>query len=283
MYGYLLAILTGIFFGLQGTYGKVISAKYSARFATWATFTFSLPFVLVFLWYSGIPPIVWKDFLPATLVSFIINIFAWNLFYRALKSSSLSNTMPFTAFTPLFLIPVAFLWLGEIPDIKGIAGILFIILGAYGIHLQSRNLLEPFINLFKDKGSRLMLLVALIWSVSATAEKVAVLSSSQFFYGSVILLLLSLAYFPLILKERKEVALGKNLPNLFLLGLISGLLMVFQFTALKYLYASYVIAFKRSGIIVSVFLGVILFKEKNALKNIISSILMIVGVFLILI
>ena len=106
MYGYLLAILTGIFFGLQGTYGKVISAKYSARFATWATFTFSLPFVLVFLWYSGIPPIVWKDFLPATLVSFIINIFAWNLFYRALKVSPLSNTMPFTAFTPLFLIPV---------------------------------------------------------------------------------------------------------------------------------------------------------------------------------
>jgi uncharacterized membrane protein len=126
-------------------------------------------------------------------------------------------------------------------------------------------------------------LVALIWSVSATAEKVAVLSSSQFFYGSVILFLLSLAYFPLILKESKKVALGKNLPNLFLLGLISGLLMVFQFTALKYLYASYVIAFKRSGIIVSVFLGVILFKEKNALKNIISTILMIVGVFLILI
>jgi len=283
MYGYLLAILTGIFFGLQGTYGKFISAKYSARFATWATFTFSLPFVLIFLWYAGIPQIVWKDFIPATLVSFIINIFAWYLFYQALKVSALSNTMPFTAFTPLFLIPVAFLWLGEIPNLKGIAGILLIIAGAYGIHLQSRNLLAPFINLFKDKGSRLMLFVALIWSVSATAEKVAVLSSSQFFYGTVILLLLSLAYFPLILKERKTVAIGKNLPNLFLLGLISGLLMVFQFTALKYLYASYVIAFKRSGIIVSVFLGVILFKEKNALKNIISTVLMILGVFLILI
>ena len=283
MYGYLLAIFTGIFFGLQGTYGKVISAKYSARFATWATFTFSLPFVLIFLWYAGIPTIVWRDFIPATLVSFVINIFAWNLFYRALKVSPLSNTMPFTAFTPLFLIPVVFVWLGEIPNLKGIAGILFIIAGAYGIHLQNRNLLAPFINLFKDKGSRLMLFVALIWSVSATAEKVAVLSSSQFFYGTIILLLLSLAYFPLILKERKTVAIGKNLPNLFLLGLISGLLMVFQFTALKYLYASYVIAFKRSGIIVSVFLGVILFKEKNALKNIISTVLMVLGVFLILI
>ena len=283
MYGYLLAVLTGIFFGLQGTYGKVVSAKYSPLFATWATFTFSLPLILVLLCYAGLPQIIWKDFIPAALVSFAINLFAWNLFYRALKISPLSNTMPFTAFTPLFLIPVALLWLGELPNIKGIAGILFIIAGAYGIHLQNKNLRAPFINLFKDKGSRLMLLVSLMWSVSATAEKVAVLSSSQYFYGLVILLSLSLAYLPLIMKERKKIPLRRNVSSLLLLGLISGLLLIFQFTALKYLYASYVIAFKRSGVIVSVFLGVIFFAEKNALKNIISTVLMVIGVFLILI
>ena len=283
MYGYLLAVLTGIFFGLQGTYGKVVSAKYSPLFATWATFTFSIPLILVFLWYAGLPQIIWKDFIPAALVSFAINLFAWNLFYRALKTSSLSNTMPFTAFTPLFLIPVALFWLGELPNVKGIIGILFIIVGAYGIHLQNKNLLVPFMNFFRDKGSRLMLLVSLMWSISATAEKVAVLSSSQYFYGLVILLSLSLAYLPLIMKERKKIPLKGNLSSLFLLGLISGLLLIFQFTALKYLYASYVIAFKRSGVIVSVFLGVIFFAEKNALKNIISTILMVIGVFLILI
>ena len=283
MYGYLLAVLTGIFFGLQGTYGKVVSAKYSPLFATWATFTFSIPLILVFLWYAGLPQIIWKDFIPAALVSFAINLFAWNLFYRALKTSSLSNTMPFTAFTPLFLIPVALFWLGELPNVKGIIGILFIIVGAYGIHLQNKNLLVPFMNFFRDKGSRLMLLVSLMWSISATAEKVAVLSSSQYFYGLVILLSLSLAYLPLIMKERKKIPLKGNLSSLFLLGLISGLLLIFQFTALKYLYASYVIAFKRSGVIVSVFLGVIFFAEKNVLKNIISTILMVIGVFLILI
>ena len=283
MYGYLLAVLTGIFFGLQGTYGKVVSAKYSPLFATWATFTFSIPLVLVFLWYAGLPQIIWKDFIPAALVSFAINLFAWNLFYRALKTSSLSNTMPFTAFTPLFLIPVALFWLGELPNVKGIAGILFIIAGAYGIHLQNKNLLAPFMNFFRDKGSRLMLLVSLMWSISATAEKVAVLSSSQYFYGLVILLSLSLAYLPLIMKERKKIPLRRNVSSLLLLGLISGLLLIFQFTALKYLYASYVIAFKRSGVIVSVFLGVIFFAEQNALKNIISTVLMVIGVFLILI
>jgi drug/metabolite transporter (DMT)-like permease len=283
MYGYLLAVLTGIFFGLQGTYGKVVSAKYSPLFATWATFTFSIPLILVFLWYAGLPQIIWKDFIPAALVSFAINLFAWNLFYRALKTSSLSNTMPFTAFTPLFLIPVALFWLGELPNVKGIAGILFIIAGAYGIHLQNKNLLAPFMNFFRDKGSRLMLLVSLMWSISATAEKVAVLSSSQYFYGLVILLSLSLAYLPLIMKERKKIPLRRNVSSLLLLGLISGLLLIFQFTALKYLYASYVIAFKRSGVIVSVFLGVIFFAEQNALKNIISTVLMVIGVFLILI
>ena len=85
------------------------------------------------------------------------------------------------------------------------------------------------------------------------------------------------------MKERKKIPLRRNVSSLLLLGLISGLLLIFQFTALKYLYASYVIAFKRSGVIVSVFLGVIFFAEKNALKNIISTVLMVIGVFLILI
>lgn len=282
MYGYFFALLTALFFGLQGTYGKTISAKYSPAFATWATFTFSLPLLALLLVFTGIPNVDWQNFIPAALTSFLINLVAWNLFYRALKSSPLSNTIPFTAFTPLFLIPVAFIWLGEIPGIKGLIGILFIIAGAYGIHLRSANIFVPFLSLFRDKGTRLMLIVSLIWSISATAEKVAVLSSSQIFYAVVIEVLLSLAYFPIIMKDRKKVKLKSNFAGLFLLGLISGLVAVFQFTALKYLYVSYVIAFKRSGVIISVFLGVLLFKEKNALKNIISTVLMVIGVFLIL-
>jgi uncharacterized membrane protein len=57
-------------------------------------------------------------------------------------------------------------------------------------------------------------------------------------------------------------------------------LTIFQFTALKHALVSYVIAFKRSGVVVSVILGALLFGEKSLLKNLICTALMIVGMFL---
>ena len=282
--GYLFAILTGIFFGLQGTYSKILTERIPTALLTWGIFTFTLPYLLLLLIIDGIPPIVWGDFLWSTGVSFFVNVLAWNLFFRALQKASLAHTMPFTAFTPLFLIPVAFILLGELPDGKGVLGILLIISGGYGIHLRSGNLFEPFKNLVSNKGTRLMLIVALIWSISATVEKVAVLSSSQVFYGSIIQALLSLAYLPYLLRGRKEKTeiIRQNLSGLFLLGLISGLLVFFQFTALKYMLVSYVIAFKRAGVVVSVLLGIILFREKNPFKNLFCTALMVGGVFLLM-
>jgi len=282
--GYLFAILTGIFFGLQGTYSKILTQKIPTALLTWGIFTFTLPYLFFLLLMDGIPTVVWSDFLWSTGVSFLVNVLAWNLFFRALRESSLAHTMPFTAFTPLFLIPVAFVLLGELPDGKGLVGILLIISGGYGIHLQSGNLFEPFKNLVSNKGTRLMLIVALIWSISATVEKVAVLSSSQVFYGTIIHALLSLAYLPYLLRDRKQKVgvIKQNIGGLFILGFISGFLVLFQFTALKYMLVSYVIAFKRAGVMVSVLLGIMLFREKSPLKNLFCTIVMVGGVFLLM-
>jgi hypothetical protein len=98
--GYLFAILTGFFFGLQGTYGKWVANKFPAAFLTWASFAFAMPIVLVLFFVDGIPPIAWFDFAWSASASFILNLVAWNLFFRALSISPLYLTMPFSAFTP---------------------------------------------------------------------------------------------------------------------------------------------------------------------------------------
>lgn len=284
MVGYIFAILTCIFFGLQGTYGKVLTKQFHSAIITWAMFSFSLPFLLIFLIVSGIPRIDIFTFGWATLTSFLINVIAFNLFFKALSLSSLSLTMPFTAFTPLFLIPVAYTILGELPDLKGSSGIALIILGAYGLHADSGNLLQPFRNFFLNKGTRYMLIVALLWSVSATVEKAAVLSSSPEFYGVVIYSLLSAAYLPYIYFYHREATknIPGNLMKISLLGIITGVMILFQFTSYEYLLASYVIAFKRAGVIVSVLLSYLLFKEERIFKNLIFTALMVAGVILIM-
>ncbi|GAB4363426.1 MAG: hypothetical protein Kow0042_01320 [Calditrichia bacterium] len=282
--GYLFAVLTGVFFGIQGVYGKILTRKLSPAILAWGSFTFTIPYLLIVVMAEGIPPIHWSSFLWATFTSFSINLFAWLLFFQALEAADLAHTMPFTSFTTLFLIPVAFVLLRELPDQTGVAGILLVFLGGYGIHLKKMNLFEPLKNIFHNKGTRLMLMVALMWSVSATVEKVAVLSSSQAFYGVTINTLLALAYTPLVIwKQRDQFAKVRfNLIPLFILGSISGLLILAQFTALKLLLVSYVIAFKRAGVIISVFLGMILFKERNPLQNLFFTFLMVIGVFLIM-
>ncbi len=282
--GYVFAILTGIFFGLQGTYSKILTNKVPTILLTWGIFTFTLPFVFFLLVFVGIPDIAWNEFIPAAIVSFVVNLLAWYLFFRALNESTLAHTMPFTAFTPVFLIPVAYLLLGEIPSQSGIGGIILIVAGAYGIHIKSKDVFAPFKRLVKDKGTFFMLIVSFIWGISATVEKVAVLSSSQVFYACIINLMLSLAYLPYLLwnRSQKIKTVRENFKGLVILGLISGLMYIFQFTALKYLLVSYVIGFKRAGIIVSVILGIIIFKEENPLKNLFSTLLMVAGVFLLL-
>ncbi len=284
MNGYFFAILTGLFFGLQGAIGKSLTGKISPLVVTWGSFTFSFPCLFVYLLFEGFPHIVWPDFLLGTLISFAINSFAWYLFFKALEMSTLSYTMPFIAFTPVFLIPVAFFWLHEIPDFRGLTGVILIFAGGYGIHLEGKNIIAPLKNIFRSRGTRTMLLVAFLWSISATAEKVAVVSSSQALYGSVITFLLGILYYPIVFygKNRRQTAVRNHLFPLMLIGLVGGLTLLFQFTALKSMLVSYVIGFKRAGVIVSVLLGIILFNEKDAFRKIISTLIMITGLFLIL-
>ncbi|NOX37490.1 MAG: DMT family transporter [Calditrichaeota bacterium] len=282
--GYLLAVLTGICFGIQGVYAKWISRDIPAIFLAWITFAFTVPFLGILVISSGIPEIQWQPFLLATLTSFCVNVIAWYLFFRALQLSPIYLTMPFTALTPLFLIPVSFLLLGEFPNVQGGLGVGCIILGAYGLHLRSGDLVEPIRALFREKGTRLMMIVALIWSISATVEKVAVLNSSPVFYGLVIHLLLAVAYLPLIVWRHGERlrALQRDWKKFSGMGLISAAVVVFQFTALQYLLVSYVIAFKRAGILISVLLGYVVFREAGVLRNLVFSALMVAGATLIM-
>jgi uncharacterized membrane protein len=57
---------------------------------------------------------------------------------------------------------------------------------------------------------------------------------------------------------------------------------IVQFLALQSLEVSYVIAFKRAGVIVSVVLGYFFFAENKIAKNLLSTLSIIAGVVLIL-
>ena len=98
------------------------------------------------------------------------------LYMQALRVCHLSLCVPFLAFTPVFLIFTGWLVLGERLSRWGIASTVLIALGSYILVLGAdgnakTGLLGPLKALAQERGARLMLLAAAIYSLSAALYK----------------------------------------------------------------------------------------------------------------
>ncbi len=278
-----LSIVTAITFALSSSYAKTLSDRAHTYVLTWAMMTLSLPWTAVVLWYEGVPDIEGR-FLFAAMVSVVTNLVAVTMQVKALTISPLSLTVPFLAFTPLFMLLTGWLVLGEAPDARGLTGILLIVAGAYAINLDKirGGILGPIRAIATEPGSRLMLIVAFIWSISAAYDKVATVASSPAFYASFFSVAYGLLYAPLlVIGLRKRPLSPGTAPRLFLLGFVFAVMILSQMTAIQMTIANYVIAIKRAGMVVGVLLGYYVFKERNLRFRIIGATLMSAGVVVI--
>src|ERR1039458_8961208 len=111
----------------------------------------------------------------------LITIVMW-LYFRALQISPLSMCIPFLAFTPVFLIPSTYIILGQKPEPIKLLGVLLIVAGSLAMHRQlfAVGWLAPVKAVLEYKGSRYMLIVALIFSVTNPLDAKLVKMSDVF-------------------------------------------------------------------------------------------------------
>jgi drug/metabolite transporter (DMT)-like permease len=278
-----LAVVTAVAFAFSGSYAKALSRRVHVYVIAWAMMTLALPWAAVLLLREGMPA-VQPGFYRAALLSVVLNMVSVTLEVKALSLSPLSLTVPFLAFTPLFMLATGFVVLGETPDAKGILGIVLVAAGAYAINLEKvrGGLLGPIKAVAKEPGSRIMLLVALLWSVSAVYDKVAVVASSPAFYTVFFSAAFGVLYAPALVHGLRKNPVGwPMVPRLFLIGTICAVMILSQFAAVRLALASYVIAVKRSGMLLSVVLGRVLFQEKSLAVRLFGAALMIAGVVII--
>jgi uncharacterized membrane protein len=107
-----------------------------------------------------------------TLNVVMITAVMW-LYFRALQISPMSMCIPFLSFTPVFLIPTGFIILGEVPAPLKALGVALIVVGSLVMHrrLFAEGLLAPAKAVLRDKGSRYMLLVSLIFAITNPLDK----------------------------------------------------------------------------------------------------------------
>lgn len=270
---------------------KVIASKRSLKLSgideyvvAWSLRIFALPFLLPLLLFVDMPAIG-NAFLIALSAGGLLNVAATILYMRAIKLSDISVAYPMITFTPLFMLITSPLILSEFPSISGIIGILLIVFGSYVLNMGERGngVLSPFRSLLKEKGPRLMLLVAFIWSITANIDKVGVLNSNPLFWIISVNLFVSSVMFPIAyLKIGRDAArIPRNVKALIPIGLFSALLLIFQMTAITMTLAAYVISVKRTSAIISVILGAVVFKERNLRGRLAGAVMMVLGVLFI--
>lgn len=282
----LLAAGTAVFYALHGAWSKRVSTRAGPLVAGWALFLFALPLLALYLRLTGVPEVA-PRFWTVASVNSVLNLGAILLFFSALRAGDLGVTYPLLALTPLFVIPVEWILLDELPGLWGAVGIVLVVLGIYLLHFgeRHRGLLAPIRALVAGAGARRTLGVALIWSVSGTLDRVAVLESSPAFYGVVLAGAVSVLFLPVLAWDagREGEGPGARLasagaPTLVVHGLLFAAMFVLQMEALDRALASYVLSIKRSGAILAVLLGALAFHEEGLRYRLLGTVVTLTGV-----
>jgi drug/metabolite transporter (DMT)-like permease len=206
---------------------------------------------------------------------------------RAIQISPLSLTLPYLAFTPIFAIIPGYLFLRELPNAWGGAGILLTVLGSFVLNLNPHeaNAGIRSAHITREPGSLLMLFVAFLFGFAVVLGKVAIVHSSVMFFT---VLFFAVLNFSMVLFL--WIAGMVNLKTFFekpAKGLTAGVLLflhaVFHGWAVSLTKVVYMISVKRLSILIGVLLGGVFFEEKNIPIRTAGTLLMLAGAVIIMI
>lgn len=281
---FLLAIGTALFFGLNTLPAKRLTDRgWNESSVAWGNFAVRTLFLLV-------PALLWgkwefrSGFFSNFSYGIVGNFFAFTLYYRALRKSDISIVMPLVSLSPLFMLVTSRVMLGEVPNRWGYLAIILIVIGAYvlGCSKDRSSLTAPLRALWRDAGARTALGVSIIWSVTSNLDKRCVLASDPFTYLLLFGMTMTVLHLPVVfLRDRGRSYRDRSAGgDLILLGALDAAMVTCQMSALIYLPAPYVIAIKRSGLLVGILVG-FLRGEREMKWRISGGILVLIGVVMI--
>ena len=279
------ALLSALFDSLKDIASKKSLKDVEPEVAALANTLFAVPVVLVALLIFE-KPIFDKTFWIIMSVSSIILSVSFILYMKSLKSTDVSLAIPFTAVSPAFMLVITPLLIGESTTKTGSFGVLLIVLGAYLINANknSGSVLEPIRAVIHDKGVLLMLIVAFLWSITATLDRVILRHASPLFYMTFYYLLISvLLSINAFYKCKKPIfaQIRKNIKPLASIGIFFAIGQIAYIYAYTLTFAAYVVAVKRTNALFSVVLGAIFFKEKNLRGRLLGAAFIVLGVAII--
>ena len=277
---YLISLISGFFFATADAFSKKESMRTHAIVLAWVREAYALPFLLPLLLLIEIPQLD-RTFWVAIALCVVMDLVTTILYMRAIQIAPLSLTIPYLGLTPIFLLIIPTLVLGETLSIIGIAGVILISLGIYVLQLDRAKygLFEPWLAIFKNRGSLYMFIIACSYAVTSTLAKLAIQHSSPIFMAVIYFVLLSIGFTPFVLIVSK----GKFKPfvqqpySYIKIGLAMAIMIITHFTAINMIQVAYMISIKRTSLLFAIFYGLWWFKEGNMRDRITGGIIIIAG------
>lgn len=241
---------------------------------------------LFMLMTEGIP-LLGPDFGLALLVGGGLNILAFTLYARAIKIADLSLTVPLVTLTPLFLLVTSPLIVQEWPTGLDAIGVILLVIGSYILNLKSNEgfTLAPLRTMALNPGSRMMIGVAFLWSITSNFDKIGTLNSSSLFWGTSLFSTIALGMVPFVFRRAYQrglrlvvMELRSQFQFIGLAGCFQAVGITLQLIALTMAPVSQVVAVKRMSAIISVGFGFFLFGEKGIQERLLGAAIMVSGV-----
>ncbi len=234
----------------------------------------------------SVPPVFWLWIV--VLVPF--ELLAMWLYMLAIRDSPLHLTLPYLAFTPVFNVLTGFVILGETVSVTGFSGILLMVVGAYFLNLEQNrgsqgSWFAPFVVIIQTRGSRYMLGVAAIYSLTSVLSKRAMLYATPASFGPFYFTVLGGVVLgaTLLLQPTALRTLICKGERLLLIGICMAVMIITHFLAIASVEVAYFLSLKRTSLLFGIAYGALLFKEAHLGSHLIGGILMVGGVALILI
>ena len=244
-----------------------LSCFYTLLFAAWAFFSSSFIVNPDYWFYGAI----------TVLVNFLANFF----YIQAIRVSDISSCVPFLAFTSLFTAASGFLVLGETLKPIQILGIVILVIASFFINFKPE---KSFLK--ENKGALLMILVSLLWALSAPFDKLAVSHANVITHSFLQSALISIANLVMVIMFAKDNIISdlKQAPRFLIAGsAISALALSLQFWAYTLMEVSIFESLKRAIAIITAFIvSSIFFQEKLSVIKLIATSFIILGAVLIL-
>lgn len=281
----LFASLTAIFESFKDVASKVNLKKIDEYIVSFCLMFFQLPLLFFLVFINPLPEIK-SNFLPALISGSILNLLSFSLYIKAIKLADLSLTVPLVTLSTLFFVITSPIIVHEYPSLINVIGMGIIVVGSYILNFNQtkQGFFAPLKFMGKQTGCKLMLFVALIWSITANIDKVGVLNSSPAFWLTCHYSAIALGMLPIVwFKSGDKLAqIKRYFPGLFTMGLLGAIAVVFQMKALELTLVAKVISVKRISTMLTVIWGFLIFKEDNFQERILGAIIMIIGVFFVL-